>query len=164
MSEPQDTFEGQLTKPRIGFLVAAAVAALLAVTAYIYEDEIVGSGPDSAGITYAFLLVSLVLVSMFFVLCYRSPKIGGRLLGYDRLSGKPTKKIKADVQYSAGFKLPTGADTKRQNSQRKQVRASRKKLAAVTREMQKQHTDEPAEEFSEKPKSSSQKPDQGQKE
>jgi hypothetical protein len=57
-------------------------------------------------------------------------------LGYDRFTAQNSKKINSDVQYSAGFKLPSGVDTKRQNSQRKQTRASRKKLAAVTREMQ----------------------------
>ncbi len=130
------TVEVMMQKPRIGFLIASAIAALLAVAAYVFEDQIVGGGPGNSGISFAFLLISLVLAAIFLLLCYRVPRIGNRLLGYHKLNAQPKITPKSDVQYSAGFKAETGVETKQLNSRRKQARHSRKKLAAVTREMQ----------------------------
>lgn len=143
MTEPEETTPDQMLnemmqKPRIGFLVASGVAALLAVIAYIYEDEIVSMGETDGSLTYAILLIILVLAAMFLMVCYRVPSMGNKLLGYHRLNAQPKMTAKSDVQYSAGFKADTGVETKRLNSRRKQARHSRKKLAAVTREMQQQ--------------------------
>ena len=135
MDEPNDSLNEMMQKPRLGFLVAAAVSALLAVLAYIFEEEIVGPTGEG-GITYALLLVVLVLVTMTLVVCYRVPRFGNRLLGYHKLNANPKMTAKSDVQYSAGFKSDTAVDTKRINSKRKQSRHSRKHYAAVTREMQ----------------------------
>ena len=143
MDEPNDSLNEMMAKPRIGFLVAAAFSALLAVGAYIFEDEIIGpAGEDS--VTYALLLVVLVLVTMALLVCYRVPSLGNRVLGYHRLNANPKMAAKSDVQYSAGFKSDTGVDTKRVNSRRKQTRHSRKHYAAVTREMQQQAKNKPA--------------------
>lgn len=135
MTEPDQTVEELMEKPRIGFLIASAVAAVLAVSAYIFEEDIVS---EDTGITFAFLLISLVLMSMFLMLCYRVPRIGNRLLGYHRLNTHSKMTAKSDVQYSAGYKAESGVETKQLSSRRKQARHSRKKLAAVTREMQQQ--------------------------
>ena len=72
---------------------------------------------------------------MFFMLCYRVPTIGARLMGYHKLTGDK-KSVKSDVQFTAGFKSETAVDAKRLNTKRKQARHSRRKLAAITREMQ----------------------------
>lgn len=138
MTDPDPNIEDMMEKPRIGFLIASAIAAVLAIVAYIFEEDIVGSGPGDTGITFAFLLISLVLASMVLLLCYRVPRIGNRLLGYHRLTAKPKMTAKSDVQYTAGFKSETGVETKQLSSRRKQARHSRKKLAAITREMQQQ--------------------------
>lgn len=140
MTEPDQTVEELMEKPRIGFLIASAVAAVLAVIAYIFEEDIVSGGAEDTGITFAFLLISLVLASMFLMLCYRVPRIGNRLLGYHRLNAQSKMTVKSDVQYSAGYKAESGVETKQLSSRRKQARHSRKKLAAVTREMQQQST------------------------
>lgn len=130
------TIQAMMEKPRIGFLAASAIAALLAVVAYVFEDQIVGGGPGDSGISFAFLLISLLLAAIFLLLCYRVPRIGNRLLGYHKLDAQLKATPKSDVQYSAGFTSETGVETKQLNSRRKQARHSRKKLAAVTREMQ----------------------------
>lgn len=136
MTDQDDDFLEQMQKPRLGFLLASGIAALLAAVAYFLEDEIVTASPGNSGVTFAFLLIALVLAAMFLLLCYRVPRIGNRLLGYHKLSGDPKATAKSDVQYTAGFKADSGIDAKRQNTKRKQARHSRKKLAAITREMQ----------------------------
>lgn len=153
MTEPDQTLPDQtlnemMQKPRIGFLIASGVAALLAVVAYIYEEDIVGVGQTDGSLTYAILLIVLVLAAMFLMICYRVPRMGNKLLGYHRLNAQPKMTAKSDVQYSAGFKSETGVETKRLNSRRKQARHSRKKLAAVTREMQQQAADQKPEDDS----------------
>jgi hypothetical protein len=137
MTEIKDQIEAEATKPRPVFLVAAGVCIALALGAYVYEDSMVG--PDGEGaLTFAFLLIFLIFAAMGLVLCFRDPRLGNRLLGYDVILKKPSKGVKSDVQYSAGFMAETGADTKQRNTKRKQHRASRRKLAQVTREMQNQ--------------------------
>lgn len=140
MDEPNDSLNELMQKPRLGFLIAATISALLAVAAYVFEEEIIGPAGEGA-VTYALLLVVLVLVTMVLVVCYRVPRLGNQLLGYHKLNAQPKLKAKSDVQYSAGFKSDTGVDTKRVNSRRKQARHSRKHYAAVTREMQQQDQD-----------------------
>ena len=134
MNENIDKQQNEPAEPRPAFLAAAAVAVVLAAVAYIYEDAIVsGSGGQ---LTFAAILIVLVLSAMVLVLCYRNPALGNRLLGADKALNKPQKGVKSDVQYSGGFKAESGADTKRLNTKRKQARYSRQKLAKVTRKMQ----------------------------
>lgn len=136
MTDKKDNFETELYKPKIGFLIASGLCAVLAGTAYLFEEEIIRNSPGNSGVTFALILIVLVLAAMVLLLCYRNPKIGARLLGYHRLTGETKNLAKSDMQYSAGFKAETGVDMKRQSSRRKQARHSRKKLAQVTREMQ----------------------------
>lgn len=142
MVDPDEAVEDLMEQPRIGFLISAAVTAVLAIVAYLLEDSIVGRDGDGA-LTFAFLLIVLVLACMVMLVCYRVPRLGNRLLGYHRLNTNPKPAAKSDMQYTAGFKSETGVDTKRQSSRRKQARHSRKKLAAITREMQQQATEKP---------------------
>ena len=114
--------------------MAAGFCILLALGAYVFEEQIVASS-GGGQLSFAILLVFLVLASMGFVMCYRTPRFGNKLLGYDVVISKPNKGVKSDMQFSAGFKADTGADTKRMNTKRKQARYSRRKLAQVTREM-----------------------------
>lgn len=138
MMEDDSDFNTQMQKPRTGFLISAGIAAALAAGAYIFQDDF--AGPDDSGVTLALVLLVLVFAAMFLLLCYRVPRIGNRLLGYHKLNSDEKMSVKSDVQYSAGFKSDTAVDTKRLNSRRKQARHSRKKLAAITREMQQQAT------------------------
>ncbi len=138
MTQPDDDFLTEMQKPRIGFLISSAIAAFLAAAAYIFEDDIVNANPDDSGVTFALLLIVLVLAAMFMLLCYRVPSIGNRLLGYHKLTGGAKNTIKSDVQYTAGLKTEGAVEAKQMSSRRKQARHSRKKLAAITREMKQQ--------------------------
>lgn len=133
MSEITDELKEDAATPRRGFLVAAGIVSGLAVMAYMFEEDIILA---SGGVGYAFLLIALVLLALVLVVCYRIPRLGNRLLGYDVVIVDPSKGVKSDVQYSGGFKAETGVETKRMNSRRKQARYSRRKLAQATREMQ----------------------------
>lgn len=146
----EDTYRKDLVRtPRVGFLVAAAISAALTVMCFLYEDEIVGSSSGDGALVYIFLIVTLVFVTMGLLLCYRVPRIGNRLLGYDKLAADPGKQsaaVESDVKYSAGFKTDGAVDAKRMNSKRKMARHSRRRLAAVTREMQKEQATKPDDE------------------
>ncbi len=133
MSEILDDLQKEASRPRPIFLVVAAFVSFAAVGAYVYEESIV---EQSGALVFAVLLVSLVIIAMCLVLCYRIPRLGNRLLGYDIVIVDPDKKVKSGVQYSGGFKVDGGTDIKRQNSKRKSARYSRKKYAEVTRQMQ----------------------------
>lgn len=136
-----DTYRRDLINtPRSGFLVASAIAAVLTVVVFLYEDEIVSASAGDGALVYVFLIVALVFATMGLLLCYRVPRVGNRLLGYTRLAADPskqTREVKSDVQYSAGFKSDGAVEAKQLNSKRKMARHSRKRLAAITREMQK---------------------------
>lgn len=139
MAEDNDDFRTELLKPKMGFLIASGITAVVAVVVYIMEDQIGPGGAGDTGITFAFLLIALVLIAIFLLLCYRQPHIGNRLLGYHKLTGEKNA-VKSDVQFTAGFKSETAVDAKRMNTKRKQARHSRKRLAAVTREMQQENS------------------------
>ena len=143
MSEIQDEIDADALRPRPVFLVAAAISIGLALGAYLFEEEIV-AGTGGGQLSFAFLLVFLVLVAMGLVMCFRNPRLGNRLLGYDVVLRKPNKGAKSDLQFSAGFKAETGADKKRMNSKRKQARYNRRKLAQATRDMQQEQASEAA--------------------
>ncbi|UTW54294.1 hypothetical protein [Kordiimonas sp. SCSIO 12610] len=134
MADEQDDIMQEARQPKPIFLVLASLAAAGAVAAYLYQDTIV----ETSGITtFAFLLLMLVLIAMGFMLCYRVPQIGNRLLGYGVIISPKDKTVNEGYHYTGTFKVETAVDTKRQNSKRKQSRYNRRKIAALTREMQK---------------------------
>ncbi|NVJ97364.1 MAG: hypothetical protein HWE25_04375 [Alphaproteobacteria bacterium] len=135
LNKQEGSIEAEVNRPRVAFLWAAAVTSVTAVLAYLFEDMLVGQDNENA-LGYALLLGLLVLVSMFLVLCYRVPRIGNRLLGYDVASIPKREKEKSSLQYTGSFQVETGLTEKHMNSRRKQARHSRRKLAQVTREMQ----------------------------
>ncbi len=129
----QDELQSEALRPRRGFLIAASLTSFAAVAAYIYEEAIVSL---SGSTVFAIVLAILVLLAMFFVLCFRVPRIGNKLLGFDVILTAPKQKEKASLQYTGSFNIETGAETKRMNTKRKQARHSRRKFAEVTRKMQ----------------------------
>ncbi len=139
MSEISDELKAEAVKPRRVFLVAAAIVSGLVAAAYVYQDDVMRA---SSPLAYGALLIVLVLLALALVACYRTPRLGNSLLGYDIVITDPDKKgVKSDVQYGGGFKTDSAADAKRMNSRRKQARSTRRKLAQVTREMQQEKID-----------------------
>jgi len=122
-------------KPHKGFLLAASITVLAVIFAYMYQEDIVYLSDTESHMGFVTLIIMLLVLSIFFIFCYRNPKIGAMFLNKDK-SVKNTKKDKTTYHFSAGFKAETGLDEKRLNTARKSKRVTRKKLAAVTREMQ----------------------------
>ncbi|PCI60858.1 MAG: hypothetical protein COB37_09085 [Kordiimonadales bacterium] len=145
MSEIRDEIEAEASRPRRIFLALASITMFLAVLVYLYEDvviETMRSDTSSGQLAFAILLIFLVIATMVLIMCYRSPRLGNRMLGYDAVLMKAPKGDQTSVHYSAGFGAETGSDTKRRNTQRKQHRSERRRLAKVTREMQQKRAEE----------------------
>ncbi|WP_262691226.1 hypothetical protein [Kordiimonas aestuarii] len=121
-------------KPRIGFLVVAGILCLGAIGVYLFEDLLVGSRGEGS-IAFAFVLGFLVLSTLVFILFYRVPRMGNRLLGFDSVLKKQRKTEKSSMSYTGSFHVETGLAEKRQNTQRKTARHSRRHYAEVTRQM-----------------------------
>lgn len=122
-------------RPRVGFLWASGVLCVAAVLTYLSENIIVGPRGEGA-LGYAILLGLEIMIAMCLLLCYRVPRLGNRLLGFDMMLKKPSKGEKSSMSYTGSFHVETGAAEKRMNTRRKEARYSRRKLAEVTRQMQ----------------------------
>ena len=134
MKKEQDELQADALRPRIGFLVVAGLLSAGAVLVYMFEDALVGRRGEGS-VAFAFVLGFLVLSAMIFVLFYRVPRLGNRLLGFDSVLKKPAKSEKSSMSYTGSFHVETGLAEKRVNTQRKSMRHSRKHYAGVTRQM-----------------------------
>lgn len=132
-----DELKHDALKPRRIFLVLSAIMAVGAALAYFYQDSLISADFGQSDTAFAFLVGILIILSMFFLLCFRMPGLGNRLLGFSGILSDPTKvKEATGFHYSGGFSSETGLETKSQNTRRKSARAMRKKTAAITRKMQ----------------------------
>lgn len=143
---------GALT-PRPIFLWCAAVTAIAAVLVFLNEDSLVDPTVSGSGTAYAMVLVFLVLIAAFFIVCFRSPALGNRLLGFAGVMKRQDRVIDREdgssVQFTRTDAVDTALEAKRRSTRRKTARHQRKQIAAVTREMQKaqspsNETDQPA--------------------
>ncbi|TNE63319.1 MAG: hypothetical protein EP335_09890 [Alphaproteobacteria bacterium] len=134
MKHEEESLEQDALRPRRGFLVASAVASLAAILAYLFREDVVRVSGGSE-IAFAFLIGMLILLAMYLLLCYRVPRLGNRLLGFDVVLAKDSPTEKSSMQYTGSFQVQTGLAEKRLNTKRKQARYSRRKLAEVTRQM-----------------------------
>ncbi|WCL55663.1 hypothetical protein [Gimibacter soli] len=133
MTNPQPDMKDDALRPRAGFLVCAAVAAGGAVATYLNEDVIIDKSGDMA---FVVLLAIFVLISLMFVLFFRVPSIGNRLLGQSAvLDAGQREKKGAMSTFTSPFNVETGVHEKRQATARKSARATRKSVAATTRAM-----------------------------
>lgn len=133
-NENQNDLQSEALRPRIGFVVVAGILCACAVLVYLFENSLVGPRGEGS-VAFAFVLGFLVLSAMIFVLFYRSPRLGNRLLGFDSVLKKPSKSEKSSMSYTGSFHVETGLAEKRMNTQRKNMRHSRKHYAEVTRQM-----------------------------
>ncbi len=149
MAKDQDELRNEALRPRIGFVIVAGILCAAAVLVYLFEDALVGPRGEGS-VAFAFVLGFLVLTAMIFVLFYRVPRLGNRLLGFESVLRKPSKSEKSSMSYTGSFHVETGLAEKRMNTQRKSMRHSRKHYADVTRKMK-------AEKAQEKPSNSDEK-------
>ncbi|WP_417463319.1 hypothetical protein [Kordiimonas sp.] len=141
----ENELDAEARRPRVGFLWAAGVLCVMAVLTYLSENVIVGPRGEGA-LGYAIVLGIEILIAMCLLLCYRVPRLGNRLLGFDMMLKKPSKGEKSSMSYTGSFHVETGAAEKRMNTRRKEARYSRRKLAEVTRQMQAEKTAQKSEE------------------
>jgi len=128
-------------RPKTGhpvFLLLAGLSVAGLLAAYNYEDALVSSfsgsyGASSGSLVFVVSLILLVLLTLFFVLCYRTPRLSDKVLGRGTII--PDDETSGFKYSGGGFNPASGADEKKLNSQRKSARALRKQLAAKQREL-----------------------------
>lgn len=128
-------------EPRPIFLWFSLFAAVAAITVFLMEDSLVDPSVEGSAMGFALTLIALVMIAAFFVLCYRSPAFGNRLLGYsglmERNFGKKVEDKGSSAISGGGLaSVDSAIGAKRQNTQRKRARHLRKQTAAATRAMQ----------------------------
>ena len=116
------------------WLVFGLVTISATVAAYLYEDDVMYYS-NASEFAYAVLLLLLVVMTLFFVMCYRNPAFGEKIIG-KAPDVDHSEKDKTSFLYTGFTKTPSASDAKILNSSRKKARSSRKHYAAVTREMQ----------------------------
>ena len=116
------------------WLIFGLVTISATVAAYLFEDDILYYS-NSSEFAYAVLLLLLVLMTLFFVMCYRNPALGEKIIG-KAPDVDHSEKDKTSFLYTGFTKTSSASDEKILNSSRKKARSTRKHYAAVTREMQ----------------------------
>ena len=108
------------------------------VVAYAYQDDIIYLSNGSV-FAYSVLLILLVVMTLFFVMCYRTPALGEKIIG-KAPDIEHSEKDNTAFHYTGFTKTDSASDEKRLNSRRKKTRNTRKRYAAATREMQEDET------------------------
>ena len=116
-------------RPRV-FLYLAAAMVLLAILAYLFEEALYDLTLRDA--TFVYVLVFAVIGALFFLMCYRFPKLGLPLLGKSVYVADDADGERGDYHWSLGFKQETATDFKRASSRRKLARHARKEAARNT--------------------------------
>ena len=111
----------QIEKPKV-FLILAGVMLLVAMVSYVFEEELY----DISNSTELFVLLisgSLTL-ALFFLTCYRVPRLGLKILGRESELGykKPSS---GGVSFNV-FKTEDPAEEKMLASARKHTRQTRR--------------------------------------
>lgn len=123
--------------PKI-YLLLSGLMLVLAVLSYLFEEWLFDLMNSPSTFVYAITL-SIVL-ALFFLYCYRVPRLGlwlmGRSVEYERRNHDS-----GALTYDT-FKMDTASAEKVRASRRKQARALRRRTARATREVRaKKNTD-----------------------
>jgi hypothetical protein len=111
--------------PRI-FLVLAALMMVLAVLSYTFEDWLFDLYYSAA--TFVYAITISVLLGLFFLYCYRVPRIGYKLLGRRLAADRDPEPKVASVTYDI-FKDEMPSDTAMRHHKRMEARHLRHRLA-----------------------------------
>ena len=115
--------------PKI-FLYLAAFMMLLAVLSYAFENWLFDLYYSAS--TFVYAITISVLLGLFFLYCYRMPRIGYKLLGR-RLEGERDPKSKVPAVTYDIFKDEMGSDVALRHHRRKTARHLRHRLAREER-------------------------------
>ncbi len=110
------------------FLYLAGFSLMGVVAAYLYEDELYGL--YNSHVSFIFALVIPLFFALFFMTCYRVPKLGLTLLGYGVDVPERVEKIHTPT-YDI-FKSETPTEVKLAATKRKRARHLRKETARNT--------------------------------
>lgn len=114
-------------RPKI-FLYLAALMVVLAVAAYAFQGSLQGQG--GSWTTFLFALILPVLMALFFLYCYRTPRLGLKLLGRS-IDLAAHEEKEQGLSYNV-FKGDSAVAEKLAQTRRKSARHLRKKLAKAT--------------------------------
>ena len=129
MSE-QPKYEDAAKGPKV-FLYLAALMMVLAVLSYVFEEWLFDLYFSTS--TFVYAITISVLLGLFFLYCYRMPRIGYKLLGR-RLEGERDPKSKVPAVTYDIFKDEMGSDVALRHHRRKTARHLRHRLARETKE------------------------------
>ncbi len=120
-------------KGPIVFLILSSLMMVLAVLSYVFEDVLFDFRNSSDTFVYAITIA--VMLALFFLYCYRVPRIGlwilGRSIEIEREADKSGKVRSATYDI---FHVETATEEKMQHRRRKQSRHLRRRLAREARE------------------------------
>lgn len=115
--------------PKI-FLYLAALMMILAVLSYAFENWLFDLYYSAS--TFVYAITISVLLGLFFLYCYRMPRIGYKLLGR-RLEGERDPKSKVPAVTYDIFKDEMASDIALRHHKRMEARHLRRRLARETR-------------------------------
>ena len=127
--DPENPFQGAPRGPRV-FLFLAAFMMVMAVLSYAFEDWLFDLYYSPS--TFVYAITISVLLALFFLYCYRVPRIGYKLLGR-RLEAERDLQSKApSVTYDI-FKDEMPSDAAMRHHKRKTSRHLRRRLGREAR-------------------------------
>ena len=115
--------------PKI-FLYLAALMMVLAVLSYVFENWLFDLYYSAS--TFVYAITISVLLGLFFLYCYRLPRIGYKLLGRRLEGGRDPKSKVPAVTYDI-FKDEMGSDMALRHHRRKTARHLRHRLGRQAR-------------------------------
>ena len=116
--------------PKI-FLYLAALMMVLAVLSYAFENWLFDLYYSAS--TFVYAITISVLLGLFFLYCYRMPRIGYKLLGR-RLEGERDPKSKVPAVTYDIYKNEMGSDMALRHHKRKKARHLRRRLGREAQE------------------------------
>ena len=122
-------YEEPPKRPKI-FLYLAALMMILEVLSYAFENWLFDLYYSAS--TFVYAITISVLLGLFFLYCYRMPRIGYKLLGR-RLEGERDPKSKVPAVTYDIFKDEMGSDVALRHHRRKTARHLRHRLGRQAR-------------------------------
>jgi hypothetical protein len=111
----------QIEKPKV-FVVLAGLMLVVTMVSYAFEEELydIAQSPE----LFVLLISGSLVLALFFLTCYRVPRLGYRILGRESELGYK-KPIKGGVSFNV-FKSEDPSEVKILASARKEVRHRRR--------------------------------------
>lgn len=130
MSEDETVRDAKTPKP--AFLYLSGLSALATIVVFLNEERFVDPELPGSGVAYGIVLMFLIFLGAFFIVCFRSPALGNRLLGYggllDKGPGSVGERTSGSSPFGRSFSSESALDAKRASSKRLQAHQARREL------------------------------------